>query len=84
MQEGGIAMQKSTAFRTTVAVVLFSIATSAADCMQECQRKLRDDVALCDKLYESEGSVHYHNTDWHKTCLANARTNFDNCKSTCK
>lgn len=51
--------------------------------LAECQRALRDAVALCDKEFNSSGSVTtYHNTQWHSTCLANARTSFDNCRST--
>ena len=50
--------------------------------MAECQQALRDAVALCDSLFNATGSAHYRNTQWHSTCLANARTQFDNCRST--
>lgn len=59
--------------------------TKARDekCVAECKRELREKVAEYRALFESEGSVHYHDTEWLSTVLANARTNFDNCLSTC-
>jgi len=65
-------------------ILVWSAPISGTDCVKECQRRLKDKVAICDKIFESAGSAHYHDTDWHKTCLENARTEFDNCKSTCK
>lgn len=50
--------------------------------LSECQRALRDAVGLCDSIFNSTGSAYYRNTQWHNTCLSNARTNFDNCRST--
>ena len=51
--------------------------------MAECQRALQDAVAICDRLFNSSGSTTtYRNTQWHSTCLSNARTKFDNCRST--
>jgi hypothetical protein len=67
----------------TGALVCFG-SLAAPDCVQECQQKNRDDVKTCDKLFNSPGSVYYHDTKWHKGCLDQAKTNFDNCMSTCK
>ena len=49
----------------------------------ECQQALRDAVAICQSSFEATGALAtYHNTQWLNVCLANARTSFDNCKST--
>lgn len=54
-----------------------------ADCVSDCQQRLRDKVQICDDLFNSPGSSYYHDTVWHNGCLANARTEFDDCLSTC-
>lgn len=51
--------------------------------VSECQNRLREKVEICDDLFNSEGSVYYRDTVWHRECLANARTEFDNCLSLC-
>ena len=55
-----------------------------ATCVPECQRRLTDRTRLCQVTFESTGSAHYHNTATHRTCLENARTEFDNCRSLCR
>jgi hypothetical protein len=77
-------MAKGTALRVVFAILVCSVVVSAADCMTECNQRFKDKVAICDKLFESTGSAYYHDTAWHKTCLDNARTEFDTCKSMCK
>jgi hypothetical protein len=69
---------------TALTTLIWSVSVSGGDCIQECQRRLKDKVKICDDLFESEGSAHYHDTKWHDTCLKNAKTEFDNCKSTCQ
>jgi len=59
-------------------------AKDRASCIGECQRRLRDKVKICDDLFNSPGSVYYHNTAWHTTCLANARSEYDACIAICK
>jgi hypothetical protein len=59
-------------------------ALPASDCTKECQRRYKDKITICDDLFNSSGSAHYHNTQWHKECLDQAKTEFDNCLSTCK
>ncbi len=57
---------------------------NSTDCVKECQQRNRDKVRICDDLFNSQGSAHYHNTEWHKDCLAQAKTEFDNCLSICQ
>ncbi len=52
-------------------------------CVQECQTANRNGVTMCQYLFEKTGSATYHNLDSQRTCLANVKTNFDNCMSTC-
>jgi len=51
---------------------------------EECQRRLREKIKICDDLFNSTGSVYYHDTTWHNKCLQEAKTEFDNCLSLCK
>lgn len=48
---------------------------------EECKKRHRDKIEICDDLFNSTGSAHYHDTAWHKTCLSNAKTEYDNCMS---
>lgn len=57
---------------------------SKKKCLEECKRRNRERVEICNDLFNSPGSVYYHDTKWHKQCLENARTEYDNCKSTCE
>lgn len=57
---------------------------AAPDCVKECQQRHRDKVKLCDDLFNSPGSAHYHDTRWHKDCLEQAKNEYDSCLSTCK
>ncbi len=59
-------------------------ALPASDCVKDCQRRHQDKVKICDDLFNSPGSAYYHNTQWHRDCLDQAKTEFDNCLSTCK
>ena len=60
------------------------IASSNVDCKADCQKRLRDKTELCDKIYNSKGSAHYHDTQWHKDCLSAAKSEFDSCLAACK
>lgn len=53
-------------------------------CLAECKQSYLDRVSVCNDLYNMPGSATYHNTESHKTCLNNAKTNYDNCRSTCE
>jgi hypothetical protein len=71
--------------RIALALCMFSLAAlPASDCVKDCQRRHQDKVKICDDLFNSTGSAYYHNTQWHRDCLDQAKTEFDNCISTCK
>jgi hypothetical protein len=57
---------------------------AAPDCAKECNQRLKDKTKICDDLFNSTGSAHYHDTRWHKECLDNAKSEYDSCLSTCK
>src|ERR1041384_5159163 len=69
-------------YDTRVAAHLPKAAT--VDCVGDCKQRLRDKTAVCNDLYESKGSAHYHDTQWHKECLANAKSEYDSCLAACK
>jgi len=52
-------------------------------CVKECQRRLLEKVKICNSLFNSSGSVYYHDTQWHSKCLQNAKDEYDNCLSLC-
>ncbi len=56
---------------------------SGDDCIRECQQRFRDRIEICNDLFNSPGSPYYRDTVWHRRCLEEARTEFDNCRSTC-
>jgi hypothetical protein len=56
---------------------------AATECGDHCKTRLRERVKICDDLFNSSGSAVYNDTQWHNGCLAEARTEFDNCLSTC-
>ena len=65
-------------------VKLMELEKKNPKCVRECQRRLRDRIEICNDLFNSKGSPYCRNTKWHNTCLLNARTEFDNCMSTCE
>jgi len=74
------------AMATIAAVTFIALPVSARDekCIAECKQRHRDKIEICDDLVNSSGSVYYRNTVWHRQCLQEARTEFDNCLSTCQ
>ena len=70
----------------TATLLLEAHPTSAHDekCIAECKQRHRDKIKICDDLVNSSGSVYYRDTVWHKQCLEEARTEFDNCLSLCQ
>jgi len=54
------------------------------DCKAECNRDLKEATGICQALFDSTGSAHYHNTKWLQECLTTAKNNYDNCLSLCK
>lgn len=63
---------------------VLAFGTLTRDCFSECKQRLNDKITICDDLFNSSGSAHYHNTAWHNECLSNARTEYDNCLSLCQ
>lgn len=75
-----------TAVAAIAALTFITLPASARDetCIAECKQRHRDKIEICDDLVNSSGSVYYRNTVWHRQCLQEARTEFDNCLSTCQ
>lgn len=68
-------------------ILAFSVHPALArdeKCIAECKQRHRDKIEICDDLVNSSGSVYYRDTVWHKQCLGEARTEFDNCLSLCQ
>jgi len=67
--------------RTEVQAVTLS---DRDDCIKECQRIFQEKVREYQAMFESTGSVYYHDTKWLNDSLTQARNDFDNCRSSCE
>lgn len=67
---------------SVAAVVLLGLTVSTAgtkaDCVKECNQRLRDKTKICDVAFRQDG-----NTQKHRECLGAARSEFDACVSHC-
>ncbi len=62
----------------------FSVTSqTGSPCLAKCQRKLKEEIAKCDKMYKSTESTDFHDAVQHEACVANARKNFERCMPNC-
>lgn len=55
----------------------------AANCVDDCKRRLQARIGNCNLLFEDKDSAYYRNTRWHGECVSRARADFDSCRSSC-
>lgn len=54
------------------------------DCIREYQGNYENKVRMYQSMFESSGSPYYHNLEWQRQVLSQAKTEFDNCMSLCQ
>ena len=54
------------------------------DCIKECKRIYLEKVQEYRAMFESTGSVYYHDTKWLNDSLTQVKNDFDNCRSSCE
>ena len=80
-------MKRSLTTVLLAATVLFALAFLTAssarhrndNCVEDCQKRNREEVKLCNTLYPPDS----RSAD-HKACLDKAKTKFDSCIAACQ